>query len=291
MSTTASPKRTLREPTRTCGRRATPGRAAQRSGASAAKGLGGSRRATPRDHAERRQSSRAQSSRCPPGSQMHGSGVIDRSDGEQAMILEQHVTVVDKRAVRRPRGLWGRGLWACVALVFGALASCTSTSATGPPASTTPGAASVGPTGVTSSSVPSTTSSTVATPPTTTGPPQFIWGYGDPLICGTPSPSETAQATAAARRHGPLQLPASARTATHPARGRLHRVQSVAGPDAVGRRSGIATDQGSVFGCGVASGQITTTAQRSDHPQLLALPCPRRLHVARALAQGRDRPS
>ncbi|MEY2403919.1 MAG: hypothetical protein QOD38_1470, partial [Acidimicrobiaceae bacterium] len=36
-------------------------------------------------------------------------------------------------------------------------------------------------------------------------PPSFIWGYGDPLICGDPRPEETAEADAAARR-APLEL-------------------------------------------------------------------------------------
>jgi SGNH domain (fused to AT3 domains) len=206
------------------------------------------------------------------------------------MILVHHVTVVDKRTVRRPRGLWGRGLWACIALVFGALASCTSTSAAGPPVSTTPGIASARPTGaVTSSTGPSTTSSTVAAPPTTTGPPQFFWGYGDPLICGAPTPIETAGAIEAQRRSGPLSLPASVRSQRVLLVGDSTACSLWPGVNAVGNAVGVATYQGAVFGCGIASGQITTTRNESITPH--SSRCPALVGWAVPNAMTRARPT
>jgi SGNH domain (fused to AT3 domains) len=193
----------------------------------------------------------------------------------------QHVSVSGERVVRR-----GRGYWLCVALVFVALTSCTSTSAARPGVSTTPSITSVRPTEAATSS---TVSSTVAAPPTTTGPPQFIWGFGDPLICGTPTPSETAGAIAAQRRSSPLSLPASVRHQRVLLVGDSTACSLWPGLNAVGNAVGVATYQGAVFGCGIASGQVTTTRNESITPD--SSRCPALVGWALPNALTRARPT
>jgi peptidoglycan/LPS O-acetylase OafA/YrhL len=89
--------------------------------------------------------------------------------------------------------------------------------------------------------------------------PSYIWGYGDPLICGTPRPSETQQAKAANRAEGKLSLPHSASHMRILLVGDSTACSLWTGLSAVGKANHIPIDQGSVFGCGVASDQITTT--------------------------------
>src|SRR5258708_4664988 len=45
-----------------------------------------------------------------------------------------------------------------------------------------------------------------------TPPPSYIWGLGDPLVCGPPRASERAEAVDAARHAGALALPQSHRS-------------------------------------------------------------------------------
>ena len=96
--------------------------------------------------------------------------------------------------------------------------------------------------------------------------------YGDPLFCDTPRPNETSEAVDKARALGPLDGCARRRGTAHPPRRRLDRVQPLAGAGAVGEEAGASVAQGAVFGCGVASGEITTTRRRADHAALRALP-------------------
>ena len=98
------------------------------------------------------------------------------------------------------------------------------------------------------------------------GPPQFIWGYGDPLICGQPTTIEAAGAIAAERRDGPLSLPASVRHQRVLLVGDSTACSLWPGLNAVGNAVGMATYQGAVFGCGIASGEITTTRNESITP-------------------------
>ena len=132
-------------------------------------------------------------------------------------------------------------------------------------------------------------SSTVAAPPTTTGPPQFLWGYGDPLICGTPTPIETAGAIVAERRRGPLSLPASVRNQRVLLVGDSTACSLWPGLNAVGNAAGVATYQGAVFGCGIASGQITTTRNESITPH--SSRCPALVDWALPNAMTRARPT
>jgi peptidoglycan/LPS O-acetylase OafA/YrhL len=97
-------------------------------------------------------------------------------------------------------------------------------------------------------------------------PPKFIWGYGDPLICGPPRPSESREAAAAERRFGRLALPASARHERILLVGDSTACSLWPGLRAVGDAQSIVTDQGSVFGCGVASDEITTTRNEAITP-------------------------
>ncbi len=195
------------------------------------------------------------------------------------MILVHHVGVIGERVVRL-----APGSWACVALLFVALTSCTSTSAARPAASPNPDIASVPPTEPATSS---TMSSTVAAPTTTKGPPQYFWSYGDPLICGAPTPIETAGAMVAERRSGPLPLPASVRHQRVLLVGDSTACSLWPGVNAVGNAAGVATYQGSVFGCGIASGQITTTRHESITPHSSRCPALVGWTLPNALARAR----
>ena len=97
-------------------------------------------------------------------------------------------------------------------------------------------------------------------------PPTFIWGYGDPLICGTPRPNETSEAAAAERRLGPLVLAPAVGNERILLVGDSTACSLWPGLRAVGEAQSIVTDQGSVFGCGVASDEITTTRHEAITP-------------------------
>ena len=120
-----------------------------------------------------------------------------------------------------------------------------------------------------------------------TGPPGFIWGYGDPLLCGPPRASETREANTAAAKMGPLALPASARDQRILLVGDSTACSLWPGLNAAGDAAGIATFQGSVFGCGVASGQITTTRNEAITPNSSRCPALVDSDVSKALARAR----
>jgi peptidoglycan/LPS O-acetylase OafA/YrhL len=117
--------------------------------------------------------------------------------------------------------------------------------------------------------------------------PGFIWGYGDPLLCGTPRPAETLEAVTAAANSGPLNLGASARDSRVLLVGDSTACSLWPGLSAVGDAAGIATDQGSVFGCGVASGEITTTRNEAITPNSARCPALVDTNVSKALARAR----
>jgi peptidoglycan/LPS O-acetylase OafA/YrhL len=120
-------------------------------------------------------------------------------------------------------------------------------------------------------------------------PPGFIWGYGDPLLCGTPRPSETREAITANARLGALALPASTRGQRVLLVGDSTACSLWPGLKAVGDATGIATDQGSVFGCGVASGEITTTRNEAITPN--SSRCPQLVDSDESAALARFRPT
>src|SRR5438132_12784377 len=99
-------------------------------------------------------------------------------------------------------GRTARSLVLAASLLAG-LASCSSAPVALAPATTTTTVTSV-------TSTTATVSSTVVVAPAS-GPPHFLWGYGDPLLCGSPRPAETREAVDANRRLGPLALSASVR--------------------------------------------------------------------------------
>jgi peptidoglycan/LPS O-acetylase OafA/YrhL len=104
------------------------------------------------------------------------------------------------------------------------------------------------------------------TAPGDSAPPQFIWGFGDPLICGEPRPDETAEATRAAQANAPLALPSSAAQQRVLLIGDSTACSLWPGLRAVGAAQHIATDQGSVFGCGIAIDEFTSTRNEAVTP-------------------------
>jgi peptidoglycan/LPS O-acetylase OafA/YrhL len=87
----------------------------------------------------------------------------------------------------------------------------------------------------------------------------FIWGYGDPLFCGQPRPSETRAAVAEATRLGAPSGVRSASGLRILIVGDSTACSLYPGLKAVGDQVGAEVAQASVFGCGIASGHITTT--------------------------------
>jgi peptidoglycan/LPS O-acetylase OafA/YrhL len=98
-------------------------------------------------------------------------------------------------------------------------------------------------------------------------PPSYIWGFGDPLICGPPRASETREAVTAAATTQPVpELPDSVHGQRILLVGDSTACSLWPGLQAAGQAEGIRTDQASVFGCGVASGQVTTTRDEAVTP-------------------------
>lgn len=120
-------------------------------------------------------------------------------------------------------------------------------------------------------------------------PPGFIWGLGDPLVCGTPRPTETQEAVTAQARRGPLALPAAAHGQRILLVGDSTACSLWPGLNAVGNASGITTDQASVFGCGVASGQITTTRNEAITPN--SSRCPELVDATEGKGLARAQPT
>ena len=120
-------------------------------------------------------------------------------------------------------------------------------------------------------------------------PPSYIWGYGDPFRCGPPRPQDAAAARAQDRARGPLRLPASMRSERILLVGDSTACSLWTGLRAVGRAHGIRVWQGSVFGCGIASGQITTTRNEQITPH--SERCPQMVDSALGGALARARPT
>ncbi|MEY2451341.1 MAG: hypothetical protein QOD92_915 [Acidimicrobiaceae bacterium] len=131
--------------------------------------------------------------------------------------------------------------------------------------------------------------STLATSADASAPPSFIWGYGDPLICGAPGPEETAEAVAATTASPALGLPSASRQERVLLMGDSTACSLWPGLDAVGRAEGIATDQGSVFGCGIAADEITSTRNEAVTPN--SNRCRAFLDYVEPLALARSRPT
>jgi len=100
----------------------------------------------------------------------------------------------------------------------------------------------------------------------------YIWGYGDPLFCGTPRANETREAEATARRLGAPGARDSGSRLRVLLLGDSTACSLFPGLVAAGHQVGADVAQASVFGCGVASGQITTT--RHEQITLHSERCP-----------------
>jgi hypothetical protein len=88
----------------------------------------------------------------------------------------------------------------------------------------------------------------------------FVWAFGDPLFCGEPRPDETRQAVDEARTLGVPRVDVSAATGLRVlVLGDSTACSIFPGLRAVGDEVGTSVAQAAVFGCGVASGEITTT--------------------------------
>ncbi len=138
------------------------------------------------------------------------------------------------------------------------------------------------------------TSASGATPPpsymTGVKPPKadFIWNYGDPLYCGTPQKAEMQQAAAKARELGRPELVRPASNVRILLLGDSTACSFVPGLTAVGHQVGANVQQASVFGCGMASGQITTTRGEQITPN--SQRCPEMVHDFQVPAVAKTRP-
>jgi peptidoglycan/LPS O-acetylase OafA/YrhL len=111
-------------------------------------------------------------------------------------------------------------------------------------------------------------------PTSTTAPPVFIpthptnypWSYGDPLFCDTPRPNETREAVDEARALGPVDVARDAAGLRILLVGDSTACSFFPGLKAVGDAAGAFVAQAAVFGCGVASGEITTTRNEQITP-------------------------
>jgi hypothetical protein len=132
-------------------------------------------------------------------------------------------------------------------------------------------------------STPTSVSRPAATPgpaPSLTGPTQprpvahytpaahgtYPWSYGDPLYCDTPRAKETAEAAQEARALGPPDFARYASGLRVLVVGDSTACSLYPGLAAVGDEVGATVAQAAVFGCGVASGQITTTRNEQITP-------------------------
>jgi peptidoglycan/LPS O-acetylase OafA/YrhL len=122
------------------------------------------------------------------------------------------------------------------------------------------------------------------TPPTLNGP----WGFGDPLFCSNPRPEESREASDEARRLGPPALVRSATNLRVLVLGDSTACSLFPGLQAVDDEVGAATAQAAVFGCGIASGQITTTRGEQITPHTER--CPAMVEAAQVPAVGIMRP-
>jgi peptidoglycan/LPS O-acetylase OafA/YrhL len=122
------------------------------------------------------------------------------------------------------------------------------------------------------------------TPPEMDGP----WGFGDPLFCSNPRPQEVREADNEARRLGPPDLVRPATNLRILVLGDSTACSLFPGLKAVDDEVGAATAQAAVFGCGIASGQITTTRGEQITPHTER--CPAMVEAAQVPAVDIMRP-
>lgn len=122
-----------------------------------------------------------------------------------------------------------------------------------------------------------------------TPPPSYLWGYGDPLVCGTPRPEETREAKTEVATQRPIRRTGDAKNMRVLIVGDSVACSLWTGMREVGRRNRIPLDQASIFGCGVASGEITTTRGEQITPH--SERCPQLVDTALRDGLARARPN
>ena len=122
-----------------------------------------------------------------------------------------------------------------------------------------------------------------------TPPPSYLWGYGDPLVCGTPRPGETREAQAEVETQRPIRRTGNAKKMRVLIVGDSVACSLWTGMRTVGARNRIPIDQASVFGCGVASGEIATTRGEQITPH--SERCPTLVDTAIPDGLARARPN
>ncbi len=129
-----------------------------------------------------------------------------------------------------------------------------------------------------------------ATSPVTFAVPKinFIWAFGDPLFCGAPRPDETNGAVSEARKLGAPPLAKTATGLRVLVLGDSTACSLFPGMKAVGDQVGASVAQAAVFGCGMASGQITTTRGEQITPH--SERCPAMVEAAQVPAVSEMRP-
>jgi peptidoglycan/LPS O-acetylase OafA/YrhL len=129
-----------------------------------------------------------------------------------------------------------------------------------------------------------------AAPDVTFVPPKldFIWKLGDPLFCGTPRPGETKEAVDEAHKLGVPGLSAPAAGMRILILGDSTACSLFPGMKAVGDEVGASVAQAAVFGCGMASGNITST--RGDQITPDSNRCPAMVDAAQVPAVTQMRP-
>ncbi len=90
-------------------------------------------------------------------------------------------------------------------------------------------------------------------------PPRFIWSLGDPLFCGLPRSDDLLAATREAHKLGQPRIRRPAFGMRVLILGDSTACSLFPGMLAVGNQAGVQVAQAAVFGCGIASGEITTT--------------------------------
>ena len=129
-----------------------------------------------------------------------------------------------------------------------------------------------------------------ATSPVTFAIPKinFIWAFGDPLFCGAPRPDETNEAVTEAHKLGAPSLVKPATGLRVLVLGDSTACSLFPGMKAVGDQVGVSVAQAAVFGCGMASGQITTTRGEQITPH--SERCPAMVEAAQVPAVSEMRP-
>ncbi|MCU1466859.1 MAG: hypothetical protein JWM72_2787 [Actinomycetia bacterium] len=117
---------------------------------------------------------------------------------------------------------------------------------------------------------------------------KFIWSIGDPLFCGEPRANETKEADDAARRAGPPVRAGSAAGLRVLILGDSTACSLYPGLKAVGDQLGASVAQAAVFGCGMASGNVTSTRGEQITPHTER--CPEMVEAAQVPAVAEMRP-